>query len=116
MILALIVLTLKIFMLPKQLLLFSIIAYNLVALFRTFVFQQKTQKPLSTLRYRNFSIGAYFKEINNKPLLTIVLSKKRRARYSGLWNYSKVFKFLLILLLCNLDLLFFRFPLLLIPQ
>ena len=37
---------------------FALIAYNLVALFRTFVLQQKTQKPLSTLRYITFAIGA----------------------------------------------------------
>ena len=68
---------------------FALIAYNLVALFRTFVFQQKTQKPLSTLRYRNFATGAYFKKINNKPVLKIVLSKKKRAWVNGIWKYQK---------------------------
>ncbi len=37
---------------------FAMIAYNLMALFRTFVLQEKTQKTLSTLRYRTFAIGA----------------------------------------------------------
>ena len=69
------------------------IAYNLMALFRTFVLQEKTQKTLSTLRYRNFSIGAYFEKVNDKLILKIALSKKRRAWFSGLWNYSKVFDY-----------------------
>jgi hypothetical protein len=69
------------------------IAYNLMALFRTFVLQEKTQKTLSTLRYRTFAIGAYFEKVNDKLILKIALSKKRRAWFSGLWNYSKLFEF-----------------------
>jgi uncharacterized membrane protein YbhN (UPF0104 family) len=69
------------------------IAYNLMALFRTFILQEKTQKTLSTLRYRTFAIGAYFEKINGKLVLKIALSKKRRAWFSGLWNYSKIFKY-----------------------
>lgn len=72
---------------------FVMIAYNLMALFRTFVLQEKTQKTLSTLRYRIFAIGAYFEKINDKLVLKIALNKKRRAWFSGLWNYSKVFEF-----------------------
>lgn len=41
-------------------LLFSMIAYNLMSIFRLFVLQEKSQKTLSTLRYRAFAIGAYF--------------------------------------------------------
>jgi hypothetical protein len=69
------------------------LAYNLMALFRTFVLQEKTQKTLSTLRYRTFSIGAYFEKINNKLILKIALTKKRRSWFTGLWNYSKVFEY-----------------------
>lgn len=72
---------------------FAMIAYNLMALFRTFVLQEKTQKTLSTLRYRTFAIGAYFEKVNNKLVLKIALSKKRRAWFSGLWNYAKVFEY-----------------------
>jgi len=68
---------------------FAMIAYNLMSLFRMFVLQEKTQKTLSTLRYRTFAIGAYFEKINNKLVLKIALNKKRRAWFSGLWNYSK---------------------------
>jgi hypothetical protein len=69
------------------------IAYNLMSLFRMFVLQEKTQKTLSTLRYRTFAIGAYFEKVNGKLVLKIALNKKRRAWFSGLWNYSKEYNF-----------------------
>jgi hypothetical protein len=69
------------------------IAYNLMALFRTFILQGKTQKTLSTLRYRTFAIGAYFEKINDEIVLKIALTKKRRKWFSGLWNYSKEFEY-----------------------
>jgi hypothetical protein len=72
---------------------FAMIAYNLMSLFRMFVLQEKTQKTLSTLRYRTFAIGAYFQKINDKLVLKIALNKKRRAWFSGLWNYSKEYNF-----------------------
>jgi hypothetical protein len=72
---------------------FAMIAYNLMALFRTFVLQEKTQRTLSTLRYRTFAIGAYFEKINDKIVLKIALNKKRRAWFSGMWNYCKLFEF-----------------------
>jgi hypothetical protein len=72
---------------------FAMIAYNLMALFRTFVLQEKTQKTLSTLRYRTFAIGAYFEKVNDKLVLKIALNKKRRAWFAGLWNQSKLFEF-----------------------
>ena len=72
---------------------FAMIAYNIMSLFRTFVLQEKTQKTLTTLRYRTFAIGAYFEKINNKLVLKIALSKKRRAWFSGLWNYDTIYPF-----------------------
>lgn len=84
---------LKNFYATEAALTFAMIAYNLMALFRTFVMQEKTQKTLSTLRYRTFAIGAYFEKINDKLVLKIALNKKRRAWFSGLWNYSKVFDY-----------------------
>jgi hypothetical protein len=68
-------------------------AYNLMSLFRTFVLQEKTQKTLSTLRYRTFAIGAYFEKQNDKLVLKIALNKKRRAWFSGIWNYQMKFPF-----------------------
>ncbi len=84
---------LKDFYATEAALTFAMIAYNLMALFRTFVLQEKTQKTLSTLRYRTFAIGAYFEKLNGKLVLKIALSKKRRSWFSGLWNYSKAFDY-----------------------
>jgi len=71
----------------------AMLAYNLMALFRTFVLQEKTQKTLSTLRYRTFAIGAYFEKVNGKLVLKIALNRKRRDWFSGLWNHAKVFEY-----------------------
>lgn len=72
---------------------FVMIAYNLMSLFRLFLLQEKTQKTLSTLRYRTFAIGAYFEKAGDNLVLKIALTKKRRAWFKGLWSYSKVFKY-----------------------
>lgn len=73
-----------------------------MALFRTFVLQEKTQKTLSTLRYRTFVIGAYFEKINDKLVLKIALSKKRRAWLVDYGITQKSLSILLIFLLPNL--------------
>jgi hypothetical protein len=72
---------------------FAMIAYNLMALFRTFLLQEKTQKTLSTLRYRTFAIGAYFDKVHGKLVLKMALNKKRRQWFKGLWNHSKDFEY-----------------------
>ena len=72
---------------------FAMISYNLMALFRMFVLQEKTQKTLSTLRYRTFAIGAYFEKMNGNLVLKIALNKKRRKWFSGLWNYDKEYNY-----------------------
>ena len=68
-------------------LIFSMIAYNLMSLFRIFVLQEKTQKTLSTLRYRTFAVGAYFEKIGDKIKLKIALTKKRRKWFASLWDF-----------------------------
>ena len=50
-------------------------------------FRKKTQKTLSTLRYRVFSIGAYFEKSNDTLKLKISLIKKRRKWFDSLWDY-----------------------------
>lgn len=60
---------------------FAMIAYNLMALFRTFILQEKTQKTLATLRYRTFAIGAYFEKVNDKLVLKIALNKKKELAF-----------------------------------
>lgn len=84
---------LKDFFATEAALTFAMIAYNLMSLFRMFVLQEKTQRTLSTLRYRTFAIGAYFEKVNDKLVLKIALNKKRRKWFAGLWNYSNVFEF-----------------------
>ena len=64
-----------------------------MALFRTFILQEKTQKRLSTLRYQSFAIGAYFEKVNDKLVLKIALNKKRREWFSGIWNHAKSFDY-----------------------
>ncbi|EKB05934.1 hypothetical protein HMPREF9711_00903 [Myroides odoratimimus CCUG 3837] len=78
---------LKDFYATEAALIFVMIAYNLMALFRMFVLQEKTQKSLSTLRYRTFAIGAYFEKTNDTIKLKIALVKKRRKWFVGLWDY-----------------------------
>ena len=64
-----------------------------MSLFRTFVLQEKTQKTLTTLRYRTFAIGAYFEKQNDKLVLKIALNKNRRTWFSGLWKYQMKYPF-----------------------
>lgn len=72
---------------------FAMIAYNLMSLFRQFILQEKTQKRLSTLRYRTFAIGAYFEKVNDQTVLKIALIKKRRKWFTALWKQSQNFNF-----------------------
>ena len=78
---------LKEFFPSEAALIFAMIAYNLMSIFRIFILQEKTQKTLSTLRYRTFAIGAYFEKINGALKLKIALTKKRRKWFVGLWDY-----------------------------
>ena len=72
---------------------FAMLAYNLMAIFRTFVLQSKTQKRLSTLRHQIFAVGAYFEKSGDRMILKIALHKKRREWFSGLWESSKGFDY-----------------------
>jgi IS4 transposase len=78
---------LKGFYATETALIFVMIAYNLMSIFRMFVLQEKTQKRLSTLRWRTFAIGAYFQKVNGNTVLMIALTKKRRRWFDDLWNY-----------------------------
>ncbi|GAB1419804.1 hypothetical protein MASR2M12_25690 [Bacteroidales bacterium] len=72
---------------------FAMIAYNLMSLFKQFILQEKTQKRLSTLRFRTFAIGAYFEKVNEQIVLKIALIKKRRKWFTSLWSQSHQFDF-----------------------
>ncbi len=66
----------------EAILIFTMLAYNLMALFRQFLLNSKVQHTLSTLRYKTF-IGAYFQKINNKYTLKLSLNMKRRQWFEG---------------------------------
>jgi hypothetical protein len=67
----------------------AMLAYNLMALFRAFILNSKIQHTLSTLRYKTFAIGAYFKQEGDKYVLKMALNLKRREWFDGLWQKSK---------------------------
>lgn len=71
----------------KAALIFSMTAYNLMSPFRLFVLQEKTQKALSTLRYRTIAIGVYFERTGDTLKLKVALTKERRKWFIGLWDY-----------------------------
>ncbi len=73
-------------------LMFAMIAYNLMSIFRQFILQGKTQQTLSTLRYKTFAIGAYFEKIEERYILKLALNLKRREWFSGLWYKTKSFQ------------------------
>jgi hypothetical protein len=69
-------------------LIFAMLAYNLMTVFRQFILNSKVQHTLSTLRYKTFAIGAYFQKNNGKYILRLSLNMKRREWFTGLWNES----------------------------
>ncbi|MFM7488110.1 MAG: IS1380 family transposase [Cytophagales bacterium] len=72
---------------------FAMLSYNLMALFRQFILQSKTQHTLSTLRYKTFAIGAYFEKVGDQFTLKLALNMKRREWCKGLWNQSNSVSF-----------------------
>jgi len=74
-------------------LLFVMVAYNLMSAFRMSVLREKTQRRLSTLRWRVFAIGAYFQDVNGRLVLMIALAKKRRRWFADLWNHPVAMPF-----------------------
>jgi len=69
-------------------LIFTMLAYNIMSLFRMFILNSKTQHTLSTLRFRTFAIGAYFQKVKGHYILKLALNKQRRSWFEGLWNQS----------------------------
>lgn len=82
---------LKSFFGTEAALIFAMLAYNIMSLFRQFILNSKTQHTLSTLRYKTFAIGAYLVKSNDNVVLKLALNLKRREWFSGLWTTSKEF-------------------------
>ena len=70
-------------------LIFAMIGYNLMALFRQFILNSKVQHTLPTLRYKTFAIGAYIEETDGKFVLKMALNSKRRQWFNGLWEHTR---------------------------
>jgi hypothetical protein len=66
----------------------TMLAYNLMAIFRLFILKSEVQHKLSTLRYKTFAIGAFFQKQKGRYILKIALAKQRRKWFTGLWNAS----------------------------
>lgn len=77
----------KVFYVTEAAILFAMFAYNLMSVFRIFVLQDKTQRTLSTLRYRVFAVGVYFEKVNDTLKLKILLIKQKRKWFDSLWDY-----------------------------
>jgi hypothetical protein len=69
-------------------LLFAMLAYNLMSLFRQFILNGTVQHTLKTLRYTTFAIGAFFKKQKEQYILKLSLNMKRREWFTGLWQHT----------------------------
>lgn len=70
----------------------AMMGYNLMSLFRQFIFDGRVQHTLSTLRFRVFAIGAYLVKDGRHVVLKLSLALKRREWFTGLWDESQRFQ------------------------
>ena len=71
---------------------FTIIAYNLMSLFKQAVLRADSLPQLKTLRYKIFAIGGYITKNGNQRLLNLSLAMKRRKWIDGIWENSQKFQ------------------------
>jgi len=64
---------------------FTMIAYNLMSLFRQVILKQKVQHTLSTLRFKCFAIGSWIVKKGRKKVLKLAVVDKRRQWLDGLF-------------------------------
>jgi Transposase DDE domain group 1 len=74
----------------------SMLAYNLMSVFRQAVLRQKVNHTLSTLHHKVLAVGAYWgqpsgHEEQARPVLRVALARKRRVWFEGLWARSGEF-------------------------
>jgi len=74
----------------------SMLAYNLMSVFRQAVMRQKVHHTLATLHHKVLAVGAYWgqpteHEGKPKPTLRVALARKRRAWFEGLWANAAEF-------------------------
>jgi len=70
---------------------FTIIAYNIMALFKQAVLKTDKLPQLKTLHYKIFAIGGYITKNGNQKLLQMSLAMKRRKWIEGIWQNSQKF-------------------------
>jgi len=70
---------------------FTIIAYNIMALFKQAILKQDKIAQLKTLHYKIFAIGGYITKNGNQNLLQLSLNMKRRKWIQGIWDDTRNF-------------------------
>jgi len=73
----------------------AMLSYNLMSVFRHTVMRERVHNTLATLHHKVLAIGAYWeghKQIksNQKPVLRLAVTRKRRLWFEGLWANSAV--------------------------
>ena len=70
---------------------FTMLAYNLMSLFRQAVLRGSVQHTLATLHHKVFAVGAFWHKNPDKRQLNLAVNRQRRAWFEGLWsNAGKV--------------------------
>lgn len=70
---------------------FTIIAYNIMALFKQAVLKSDKLPQLKTLHYKIFAIGGYITKNGNQKHLQMSLAMKRRKWIQGIWQNTQHF-------------------------
>lgn len=68
---------------------FTMLAYNLISLFRQIVLKTKSQFTLSTLRFKCFALGARITNHASHYTLKIALARQKRAWLDGLFDMAR---------------------------
>lgn len=64
----------------------TMMAYNLMSLFRQIVLQARPQSQLKTLRYKLFATAAYITKNGNQRILNLAVAMKNRKWWDGLFG------------------------------
>ncbi len=70
---------------------FTIIAYNIMALFKQAILKTEQMPQLKTLHYKIFAIGGYITKKGNQNLLQLSVAMKRRKWIEGIWTNTQKF-------------------------
>ncbi len=70
---------------------FTIIAYNIMSLFKQAVLKSDKLPHLKTLHYKIFAIGGYITKNGNQKLLQLSVGMKRRKWIKGIWTNTQKF-------------------------